>query len=60
MKEIESEDHLVECVGSTHGNLLSELWCMVRIRRLRVTPARQAASDRECTVARFASGKRLA
>ena len=52
----------VKCVGSTHGNLFSELWYMIATNhgRSRVTPVRQAASDRECTVVRLASGKRLA
>ena len=52
MKESESEDD-VECWQ--HARQFSELWYKSYDR---VT--RQAASDRECMVARFASGKCLA
>ena len=45
MKESESEDHSVECIGSMHSNLLSEPWYESDDR---VT--RQAASDRHSRV----------
>ena len=57
VKESESEDNQVECIGSTHGNLLSdsEPWYESDNRM-----TRQAASDSRTAGCTLASGTRLA
>ena len=55
VKESESEDIQVECIGSTHDNLLSELWYESDDH-----VARQATSDSRTAGYMLASGTCLA